>query len=128
VYAIEASGMVAHAQKLLDANPALGARVHLIHSKLESVTLPEQADVLISEPMGTMLVNERMLETYIHARRHFLKPGGAMFPSLGRIYVAAFTDAVLHAEQLNMAAFWGNSAFYGVNLTALHADAQAVRR
>ncbi len=37
-------------------------------------------DVLISEPMGTLLVNERMLETYLHARDRFLKPGGRMFP------------------------------------------------
>lgn len=30
--------------------------------------------------MGTLLVNERMLETYIYARDHFLRPGGKMFP------------------------------------------------
>jgi hypothetical protein len=30
--------------------------------------------------MGTLLVNERMLETYLFARDHFLKPGGKMFP------------------------------------------------
>lgn len=30
--------------------------------------------------MGTLLVNERMLETYVYARNHFLKPGGRMFP------------------------------------------------
>jgi histone-arginine methyltransferase CARM1 len=34
----------------------------------------------VSEPMGTLLVNERMLETYIYARDKFLKPGGRMFP------------------------------------------------
>ena len=40
----------------------------------------ERVDVLISEPMGTLLVNERMLETYLHARDHFLAPGSRMFP------------------------------------------------
>jgi type I protein arginine methyltransferase len=127
VYAIEASDMVRHAQKLFDANPSLGSRITLLHGKLEALELPEKADVLISEPMGTLLVNERMLETYIYARRHMLKPGGKMFPGVGRIYVAAFADAALHAEQLGMAAFWANDAFYGVNLRALHADAQVVR-
>ena len=39
-----------------------------------------KVDVLVSEPMGTLLVNERMLETYIFARDRFLKPGGRMFP------------------------------------------------
>lgn len=42
-----------------------------------------QVDVLVSEPMGTLLVNERMLETYLYARDHFLKPGGAMYPVRG---------------------------------------------
>lgn len=48
------------------------------------VSLPERVDVLVSEPMGTLLVNERMLETYIYARNHFLKPGGKMFPQVRR--------------------------------------------
>ena len=53
----------------------------MLHSKIEDLDLQgEQVDVLISEPMGTLLVNERMLETYLHARDHFLKPGGRMFP------------------------------------------------
>lgn len=34
------------------------------------------------QPMGTLLVNERMLETYVYARDKFLKPGGKMFPQV----------------------------------------------
>jgi histone-arginine methyltransferase CARM1 len=49
---------------------------------VEELSLPPgtQVDVLVSEPMGTLLVNERMLETYLYARDKFLKPGGKMFP------------------------------------------------
>ena len=36
---------------------------------LVQLELPEQVDVLISEPMGTMLVNERMIESYLFARK-----------------------------------------------------------
>jgi histone-arginine methyltransferase CARM1 len=52
------------------------------HCKVEELKLSddERVDVLVSEPMGTLLVNERMLETYLYARDHFLKPGGKMFP------------------------------------------------
>ena len=32
----------------------------------------------MSEPMGTLLVNERMLETYLYARDHYLKPGALL--------------------------------------------------
>lgn len=41
--------------------------------KIEDITLPEPVDVIISEPMGYMLFNERMLESYVHARK-FLAP------------------------------------------------------
>lgn len=57
-------------------------------------------DVLVSEPMGTLLVNERMLESYLYARDKFLKPGGRMFPQVGRIHVAAFTDEALYGEPM----------------------------
>jgi hypothetical protein len=57
-------------------------RLQVCHSKVEELSLPAgtKVDVLVSEPMGTLLVNERMLETYLYARDKFLKPGGKMFP------------------------------------------------
>ena len=33
---------------------------------------------------GTLLVNERMLESYVIARDRFLTPTGKMFPAVGR--------------------------------------------
>ena len=54
-------------------------------------------------PAGTLLVNERMLETYIIARDRFLKPGGRMFPSVGRIHAAPFSDEYLFVEMANKA-------------------------
>jgi len=42
---------------------------------LFQIELPEKVDIIISEPMGYMLFNERMLETYLHAKK-WLKPGG----------------------------------------------------
>ncbi|BDA42476.1 probable histone-arginine methyltransferase CARM1 [Coccomyxa sp. Obi] len=124
VYAVEASNMAASANILKDANPALGARIEVIQSKIEDLDLDANSvDVLISEPMGTLLVNERMLETYLHARDRFLKPGGRMFPQTGRIHVAAFTDDVLHSEMMNKATFWLQTCFFGVDLTSLYEPA-----
>lgn len=59
---------------------ALGRNIEVVRGRVEEVALPELCDVLVSEPMGTLLVNERMLETYLYARDHLLKPGGRMFP------------------------------------------------
>jgi hypothetical protein len=73
--------------------------------------------------MGTLLVNERMLETYLYARDRFLKPGGRMFPQIGRIHAAAFTDPLLYGEVAAKAAFWQQPQFYGVDLTTLFGPA-----
>lgn len=54
--------------------------VEVVQGKVEELSLEAQVDVLVSEPMGTLLVNERMLETYLYARDRYLKKGGRMFP------------------------------------------------
>lgn len=42
--------------------------------KIEEIELPEQVDVLISEPIGEMLIDERMLESYLHAKKWLRTP------------------------------------------------------
>lgn len=60
----------------MDANN-LGDKIFVVPGKIEEIDLPEKVDVIISEPMGYMLYNERMLETYLHAKK-WLKPGGKL--------------------------------------------------
>jgi histone-arginine methyltransferase CARM1 len=123
VYAVEASEMAEHAQRLICGNPSLGQRITVIKGKVEEVELPEKADILISEPMGTLLVNERMLESYVIARDRFLAPDGKMFPTTGRIHMAPFSDEYLYVEMANKALFWQQHNFFGVDLTPLHGSA-----
>lgn len=83
VYAVEASGMAHKAEKLASGNK-LGGVVKVVNERVEDVvrvrerercivrvvlsmyrasqTLDERVDVLISEPLGIALVNERMIE------------------------------------------------------------------
>ncbi|XP_076912906.1 putative histone-arginine methyltransferase 1.3 [Bidens hawaiensis] len=123
VYAVEASEMAGYAQKLIAGNPSLAQRITVIKGKVEEVELPEKADILISEPMGTLLVNERMLESYVIARDRFLVPNGKMFPTVGRIHMAPFSDEYLYVEVANKALFWQQQNYYGVDLTSLHGTA-----
>ncbi|KAH9311838.1 hypothetical protein KI387_026873, partial [Taxus chinensis] len=123
VYAVEASDMVDYARKLVAGNPSLGERITVIKGKVEEVELPEKADILISEPMGTLLVNERMLESYVIARDKFLSPVGKMFPTIGRIHMAPFSDEYLYVEIANKSLFWQQQNYYGVDLTPLHGSA-----
>ncbi|XP_047983415.1 probable histone-arginine methyltransferase 1.3 [Salvia hispanica] len=123
VYAVEASDMADYANQLISGNPSLSERITVIKGKVEDVELPEKADILISEPMGTLLINERMLESYIIARDRFLVPKGKMFPTIGRIHMAPFSDEYLYIEIANKALFWQQQNYYGVNLTPLHGTA-----
>ncbi|XP_037111442.1 histone-arginine methyltransferase CARM1 isoform X3 [Syngnathus acus] len=121
VYAVEASTMAQHAEVLVNSNH-LGDHVIVIPGKVEEVTLPEQVDIIISEPMGYMLFNERMLESYLHAKK-FLKPNGKMFPTIGDVHLAPFTDEQLYMEQFTKANFWYQPSFHGVDLSALRGAA-----
>ncbi|KAL6522833.1 putative histone-arginine methyltransferase 1.3 [Orobanche hederae] len=120
VYAVEASEMADYARTLIAGNPSLSQRITVIKGKIEEVELPEKADILISEPMGTLLINERMLETYVIARDRFLVPNGIMFPTIGRIHMAPFSDEYLFTEIASKALFWEQKNYYGVNLKPLH--------
>lgn len=121
VYAVEASSMAKHAETLV-YNNKLNNTIVVIPGKIEEIKLPEMVDVIISEPMGYMLFNERMLETYLHAKK-WLSPNGRMFPSRGDLHIAPFSDSQLYTEQLTKANFWFQQNFHGVDLSSLRSPA-----
>lgn len=118
VYAVEASPSAKIAKLLSDHN-GFSNIIEIVVGKIEEIDLPEKVDIIISEPIGFLLVHERMLESYVCARDRFLKPQGLMFPSTGSIVLAPFTDDVLYREQLAKSQFWENNNFYGVDLSPL---------
>lgn len=95
--------------------------IQVVHGTVEATTLPEKADIIISEPMGFALFHEQMLDTFILARDKFLKTpfvtktsivrdgcdmveggqaaGGMMFPSRATVYAAPLSDAGALREQ-----------------------------
>ena len=84
--------------------------IEVVKSKIEDITdIPENSiDVLVSEPLGTYLFNERMLETYIIARDKFLKPEcrKMMFPCSSDFMIMPMADEVLFNEIATKAEFW----------------------
>uniref|UniRef100_A0A671PCF9 Histone-arginine methyltransferase CARM1 n=1 Tax=Sinocyclocheilus anshuiensis TaxID=1608454 RepID=A0A671PCF9_9TELE len=121
VYAVEGSSVAKYAEILVQTNN-LSNKITVLSGKIEEVCCPEKVDVIISEPMGYMLLNERMLESYLHAK-NWLKPKGMMFPTQGDIHLAPFTDEQLYMEHHARSHFWNQRCFYGVNLSGLHSSA-----
>ena len=90
--------MALKAEKLAAGN-GLQDVVSVVNKRVEEVTLEEKVDVLISEPLGIALVNERMIESYLVARDMLLKPGGKMYPDHAALHAAPFCDDALYNEQ-----------------------------
>ncbi|KAI8926718.1 S-adenosyl-L-methionine-dependent methyltransferase [Entophlyctis helioformis] len=128
VFAVEASGMADKVQKLMEyshsTNHWLRGKISVIKSKIEDLENLPKVDTLISEPIGVLLVHERMLESYIVARDRFLKPDGVMMPSMGTIYVAPVTDANLWSQTMTKVRFWEQQDFFGVDFSPLGQDAK----
>lgn len=101
VYAIEASKSAENARKLIKAN-GFDKIITVIEARIEDLKpdqIPEgKVDVIVSEPLGTFLLNERMLETYVIARDLFLKPDGRMFPARAEFCIIPFSDQDIYNE------------------------------
>ncbi|KAJ2858684.1 hypothetical protein J3B02_000065 [Coemansia erecta] len=137
VYAVEASGMAKKMEVMVKSaksapgkagarNPYLADRITIVGSKIEEPALVKkvpQVEAIISEPIGVLLVHERMLESFVYARDKFLRPGGAMLPSAGTIHLAPLSDAALWNETITKARFWQQESFYGVDVNPYFAPA-----
>jgi len=100
VYAVERTAIFSVAERMVKANGLEGV-VEVIHGDLEDVDLPEQVDVIISEWMGGLGVDENMLAPLVMARSRWLKPGGKIVPErvtaiLAPAWVADFDEALHH--------------------------------
>lgn len=87
VYAVEATDMAKFAKQLV-SHQKLDHVVEVIQGTIETVDIPEQVDIIISEWMGYFLLRESMLDSVLVARNKFLKPGGALYPSHARMLFA----------------------------------------
>jgi histone-arginine methyltransferase CARM1 len=128
---VEASDAAETARLLIRKNN-MSHIITVIKGKVEEVELPEMVDVVVSEPIGFLLVHERMLESYVAARDRFVKPEilnsnqkHFMYPAQGTICVLPFTDPALVQDVATKSQFWRTSDFYGVDLSCLERHALA---
>jgi precorrin-6B methylase 2 len=85
VYAIEVEPIAEVAARFFQGS-GVGDRITLIRGMSMEITLPERADVLVSEMIGDEPLAERILETAYDAVSRLLKPGARLIPSAVRIY------------------------------------------
>ncbi|KAK9835065.1 hypothetical protein WJX81_008355 [Elliptochloris bilobata] len=125
VIAVEGSErMAAKARAIISANrlyKAVGGPIEVVVGRLEDLqNLPvDKVDVIVSEWMGYALFFEAMLDTVLHARDRWLRPGGALLPDRVALHLAAASEGALDL------AFWEDvqGFSYAPVREALHADA-----
>ncbi|KAF8194187.1 arginine N-methyltransferase 3 [Pholiota molesta] len=96
VIAVDASNIAEKAEKIVKAN-GFEDVITVVRGKIENITLPadiDKVDIIISEWMGYALLYESMLDSVLHARDRFLKPGGVMAPSQCKMISIGFWEDV----------------------------------
>ena len=121
VYAVEASGIAKSARAVFAQN-GLAERITLIEGWSTRVTLPERADVVVSEIIGSDPLGERVLEAISDAVKRFLKPGGRSIPSRIGIFLVPVSvpSSVLTKETFTAETVANWKSWYGFDFRPLN--------
>ncbi len=95
VYAIEKTDAIHLARQLARANHCED-RIEFIQANSIDAVLPEQADVLVSETLGSFGIDENTLAFTRDAVTRFLKPNAVIIPQTLELYVAPLDDAEVY--------------------------------
>lgn len=106
VYAIEPDDAIAVAREIGAAN-GYSDRITFIQDLSTRVTLPEAADVVVSDLHGVLPGYQDHLPTVIDARRRFLATGGHLIPLKDSLMAAAVSDPELYCSHLGVAEIGG---------------------
>ncbi len=111
VYAIEQDDVIQLARQLAAANECL-ERIQFIQERSARVSLPEPADVMVSDLRDILPWFGRHIPVIADARRRFLKPGGVLIPQRDSVWAAPVEAPNLHGLRPQA---WGETA-HGLDL------------
>jgi type I protein arginine methyltransferase len=97
VYAIEPSDAIQVAKEIAAAN-GFADRIEFRQAMSTDVTLPERADVIVSDIGGVLPWFQTHLPSIADARRRFLAPGGALIPQQDAVWAAVVEAPDLYAR------------------------------
>jgi len=101
VYAIEKTGAIELAREIARVNGCMD-RIEFIQDNSMNVSLPQRADAIVSETLGSFAVDENMTQYMVDARERMLVDGGVLIPSAIDIFAAPVDSKDIY-EKIN---FW----------------------
>jgi type I protein arginine methyltransferase len=99
VYAFEPSGVIELAREIAGAN-GLTDRIEFIPKMSTDSSLPEPANVVVSDVRGILPFFGKGLVSVIDARERLLVPDGKMIPQSDTVWIAGVCAPDLHRESL----------------------------
>ena len=95
VYAIEPNDAIQVAREIAEAN-GYGERIEFIRKLSTQVTLPEQADLIVSDLRGVLPLFQHHLPSIVDGRQRFLKEDGMLIPQRDTLWAAVVEDVDLY--------------------------------
>lgn len=121
VYAVERNpNVIQRARRLAEAN-GLSDRVTFVHGSIDAITLPEPVDVVVSELIGNMGLEEDTLALLAGANRRLLQPHTRVVPQHLSLYAAPAQADDVWQKRI---ALWGRDVC-GVDFSLVRASAIA---
>jgi Arginine methyltransferase oligomerization subdomain/Ribosomal protein L11 methyltransferase (PrmA) len=97
VYAVESNPAIQVAREIAAAN-SCADRIEFIEDVSTRVTLPIQADVIVSDLRGILPLFQDHLPSIVDARRRFLAPNGTLIPKRDAIWVSVVEASKEYAK------------------------------
>ncbi len=113
VHAVEPHDAIELARTMAGAN-GYGDRIHFHQTLSTALTLPQPADVIISDLRGVLPLLQHHIAAIADARRRLLAPGGVLIPGRDRLWAALIEDAKLYRPYAEP---WRRND-YGLDLSA----------
>jgi SAM-dependent methyltransferase len=107
VYAIEPDDAIQVAREIAAAN-GFADRIEFVQAMSTDVTLPERANVIISDIGGILPWFQKHIPSIADARRRFLAPGGVMIPQRDTAWAAVVEAPELYARHTGP---WNDNGF-----------------
>jgi protein arginine N-methyltransferase 1 len=95
VFAIESGDVIDVARKIARDNGCAGS-IEFLQAMSTQITLPEPADVIVSDLHGILPFYQAHLPSMADARRRFLVPGGVIIPATETLWLACVEAPDLH--------------------------------
>jgi protein arginine N-methyltransferase 1 len=122
VYAVEQGEIIEDAERLAQAN-RLQDKVVFLRGRSDRIELPEKVDVIVSEIIGSLGLEEHLPRFQIDFRDRFLKPGGRLVPSWLEVCVIPVEAGAIWEKYIGL---WDRN-YYGLDFSPVRSYAVSQR-